>query len=72
MTGQNEAVLRRKAVESRVGLSRTTIYDMTAKGAFPRQIQLGPRAVGWRESDINAWIASRQEAAKREQTTVGR
>ncbi len=72
MTGQNEAVLRRKAVESRVGLSRTTIYELMAKGAFPRPIQLSLRAVGWRCSDIDAFIATRQESGKREQTAVGR
>jgi prophage regulatory protein len=27
---------------------------------FPRPVRLGVRAVGWRESDIVAWLASRK------------
>lgn len=53
-------VLRRKDVESFVGLSRSTIYAMMAEGAFPRPIKLGARAVGWQETDIVAWLESRK------------
>ncbi len=52
-------ILRRKQVEKRVGLSRSTIYAKIANGEFPAPIALGARAVGWLESDINAWIKSR-------------
>ena len=47
-------ILRRKDVEEIVGLSRSTIYKLKSTGAFPRSIRLGPRAVGWRLSDIEA------------------
>jgi len=30
-----------------------------AKGTFPKQVQLGPKAVGWIEAEIDAWIAAR-------------
>jgi hypothetical protein len=30
-----------------------------SRGAFPKPIQLGERAVGWRDSDIEAWIETR-------------
>ena len=52
-------ILRRKDVEEIVGLSRSTIYKLMSTGAFPRPIRLGPRAVGWRLSDIEAWIEFR-------------
>ena len=52
-------ILRRKQVEKRVGLSRSTIYAKIAAGEFPAPIALGARAVGWLESDIIAWIESR-------------
>jgi prophage regulatory protein len=29
------------------------------KGTFPKQYKLGPRAVGWLESDIEKWIEQR-------------
>ena len=52
-------ILRRKQVEKRTGLSRSTIYAKIATGEFPAPIALGARAVGWVESDINSWIESR-------------
>ena len=45
------------------GLSRSTIYEMIGRGGFPAPVKLGARAVGWRRSDIEAWLASRQTAA---------
>jgi prophage regulatory protein len=52
-------ILRRKQVESRVGLSRSTIYDGIKAGTFPKPIQLGPRSVGWLESEISTWLEQR-------------
>ncbi len=54
MTQENQntlRILRRKQVESRTGLSRSTIYARIAEGSFPRPIDLGGgRAVGWVEA----------------------
>lgn len=52
-------VLRLPVVVVRTGFSRSSIYQRIAEGKFPAPIQLGPRAVGWLESDIEAWIAAR-------------
>lgn len=60
-------ILRRKQVEARTGLSRTTIYDRINPksprydATFPTPISLGASAgaVGWLESELNAWIESR-------------
>jgi len=52
-------IYRRRDVEHLVGLSRSTIYAMMAAGTFPKPIKLGKRAVGWRESDVLDWVASR-------------
>ena len=41
------------------GLSRSTVYEMVSRGDFPRQIQLGRRAVGWLAADVLAWIEAR-------------
>jgi prophage regulatory protein len=50
-------ILRRKQVESRTGLSRSTIYARIAAGLFPSPIDLGGgRAVGWIEAEIDAWV----------------
>ncbi|SFR32721.1 helix-turn-helix transcriptional regulator [Litoreibacter janthinus] len=63
----NDQILRRPKVESIVGLSRSTIYELMAQGSFPRPIKLGPRAVGWRERDVLAWLAARPTADRNTQ-----
>ncbi|WP_434620186.1 helix-turn-helix transcriptional regulator [Tabrizicola sp. M-4] len=55
-----ETILRRPAVQNVTGLSRSTIYAMMAAGSFPKPIPLGLRAVGWAESEINAWLEARK------------
>ena len=52
------SILRRKQVEKRTGLSRSTIYLRIQEGTFPRPINLGARAVGWLENEIEAWLTS--------------
>lgn len=54
-----DRILRLREVCERVGLSRASIYRGVNRGEFPRSVSLGGRSIGWRESDINAWIASR-------------
>jgi len=58
------AFLRRKQVETRTGLSRSTIYQYIKDGVFPKPVPLGPRAVGWLESDVSDWIAARVKIAR--------
>lgn len=58
-------VLRRKQVETRTGLSRSTIYARIAEGKFPRPIDLGGRAVGWIEAEIDAWLKSCIETSRK-------
>lgn len=59
---KSSAVLRCREVEKLTGLSRSTIYDMVKKGLFPPPVRLGSRAVGWRLSEVEDWIASRARA----------
>lgn len=65
VTDMNDAVqpqlsiLRRKQVQARTGLSRSTIYLYMKAGLFPKPVALGPRAVGWIEAEVNEWIAAR-------------
>ncbi|MBI5862774.1 MAG: AlpA family phage regulatory protein [Rhodocyclales bacterium] len=57
-------ILRRKQVESRTGLSRSTIYSMAAAGTFPKPIHLGAQSVGWIESEITQWLHERVIASR--------
>jgi prophage regulatory protein len=60
-------IIRRKQVEARIGLSRTTIYQQLKDGTFPRPINLGPRAVGWIESEVDAWVDAHIQKSRRAQ-----
>jgi prophage regulatory protein len=51
-----DAILRLPAVKARTGLGRSTIYARMDAGTFPAQITLGPKSVGWSESEIDAWV----------------
>ena len=55
--------IRISEVKSTTGLSRSHIYDLISKGAFPRQYKLGERASGWLESEILMWIQSKITSA---------
>lgn len=54
-----DVLIRLEQVVERTTLSRATIYQLISEGRFPKQIQIGPRRVAWRLSDINEWIADR-------------
>ena len=58
------SILRRKQVQAQTGLSRSTIYLYIKDGIFPKPVALGPRAVGWIESDVSDWIAARMKLAR--------
>ena len=59
-------ILRLPTVKAITGLSRSTIYLRMSEGSFPRQLNLGSRAVGGLASEIDHWIeeklASRNQA----------
>ena len=60
-----DRMLRREEVQERTGLSRSAIYRLMREDDFPLPRRLGQRAVRWRESDLEAWLASRPLATGR-------
>ena len=60
-----DKILRLPAVKERTGLSRSSVYQKIGSGEFPKAIPLGARAVGWLESEIDAWIETKVAAARR-------
>ena len=48
--------IRLNVVKEITSLSKSTIYRLISEGNFPKQVQIGKRAVVWVRSDINAWI----------------
>ena len=59
-------IIRFHQVQARTGLSRSTIYRRLAEGSFPRPVQLGARAVGWIEEEVDEWIRQRIVASRGE------
>ncbi|MGH8082454.1 MAG: helix-turn-helix transcriptional regulator [Lysobacter sp.] len=58
-----ERLLRRREVESHVGLKKSAIYQRMEKGLFPRPVpDEDGRNVRWLESEVLAYIASRKRA----------
>ncbi|MGF6856759.1 AlpA family phage regulatory protein [Paraburkholderia sp. CI3] len=55
---ESRAILRRRQVEAKTGLSRSTIYRRMRVGTFPSAISLGGRMVGWRATDIGQFLAN--------------
>ena len=55
-------IYRRIDLEKKLGISRSTIYAWLKAGTFPPPIKLGQRAIGWRASDIEAWLTGRSNA----------
>jgi len=55
-------ILRRRQVEARVGLRRSTLYQRIAEGTFPAPVRLGARSVGWLAHEVERWLADRVAA----------
>jgi predicted DNA-binding transcriptional regulator AlpA len=45
-----------------VGLSAITIWRMRRAGQFPQPLRLSVGRIGWRRTDLEAWLTARQQA----------
>jgi len=53
------SIIRLPDVIKVTALSRSAIYDLIAKGKFPKQIKLTTRSSGWLQSEVEQWIDER-------------
>ena len=60
----HRTIWRLPDVMAQTGLSRSTIYSLVSQQKFPKQINLGPRAVGWVASEVSDWIEERVNASR--------
>lgn len=51
-------------VERGIVNSRPTLWRWLKAGDFPPPVKLGPKHIGWLESDIEVWLAARRRAAQ--------
>lgn len=54
-------ILKIKQVCKKIGMSRATVYRLLKiDQTFPKPLKLGLAAIGWLESDIEAWLISKK------------
>lgn len=59
-----QSLLRLPRVIEITGRPRSSIYEDIKKGAFPAPVKVSRRCVGWRSTDIAAWVESRTGKGK--------
>jgi prophage regulatory protein len=59
-------IIRHSRVCERLSVSSAKLFDMIAKGQFPKPFIIipGGRAVGWLEGDVDRWILGRMAAGQ--------
>ena len=62
----NDRIVREKERKHITGRSTASWWRDEKAGLAPRRLQLGDNAVGWKLSDLMAWLDSRLPAAQRE------
>jgi len=57
---QQDQIIRPRNLPAITGLSRTTTWRLERAGDFPKRIKLSVGAVGYRLSEIQAWLKARK------------
>ncbi len=66
MSSSTIKILRMRAVVTKLGIARSTIYDwLNPKSnrydaTFPKQRRLGQQSVGWLETELDQWLLERE------------
>jgi prophage regulatory protein len=58
----SERILRFKQACAKVGYSRSGLYTAIREGRFVKPRELGPRAIGFLESEVDEWLRGRPVA----------
>lgn len=68
------SIVRHKLVRQKLQISSAKLFDMIAKGIFPKPFRIVPggRAVGWLESEIDSWILEQRETGIAEKSSKRR
>ena len=51
-----DTLLRLPQVLAATGLSKASIYRLERSRDFPKRVAISPGRVGWRESELTAWM----------------
>lgn len=55
-TPPSQRLLMATAVIEKLGLKRTTFFDLVRKGRFPAAVDVGGGYRRWRECDVDEWL----------------
>jgi prophage regulatory protein len=69
MRQQRQRILRRPETEERSGLRGATLDREEEAGRFPWRLLIGPRAIGWYETEVDAWVRNRPRGRPRVRPT---
>ncbi len=58
--GQNLVLIKPAELAKCLGVSKITLWRWRNEHSIPQPIQLGPRMIGWRVSDIEIWLESKR------------
>lgn len=57
-----ERIIRITEIQEILGVSSSQLWRMEKEDRLPARVKISKRAVGWRKSDIEEWIANRPDA----------
>lgn len=60
-----DQILRLPQVKLATGLGKSSIYNGVLNGTFPAPVALGARAIGWHQSSVESWLASRKPTSQK-------
>ena len=67
----NDAIIPADVAYKRAGdRARQTYWRWERAGLFPERVRIGPNSIGYRESEINEWIADPEAWQARNRSTV--
>lgn len=64
----DDRILRLPQVREKVGRANATIWKDVSEGTLPPPVRIGPRAVGWRNSELLAWLEACSIASRTKQS----
>lgn len=62
MSHINVRIMRKKEVSELTGIPIGSVWYFQKAHGFPKPIKLGKRSMGWKKSEVDAWLASRPTA----------
>jgi prophage regulatory protein len=57
---KDDRIVREPERRAITGVCRSTAWVMEKAGTFPKRVALGGGRVGWRLSELQAWVESRR------------